>query len=598
MTASSNLLQRLMPRRLYIRLAILGGILLALVIGAHTAYTVVQQSSIETMALETRAQALANQIAISAASLLVTRRYSEIEELLVRTAIFPDILRAQVTDTEGRMLSDVVRPNGEEARAVFEFKSLPLPQKKSLEYGDVELVVWQPIDAGTSIGWVRLVYSLNHVIELRRRIVYDGAWAALIAVTASLLLFAAFLRRPMRSVAEATRFAGQLDELRGAPFPVERGSEEIEQLGEALNRVSLRLAEQELAITAANRRLEAILRHAIDGIVTVDVKGKVESANPAAERMFGFGVGGLNGHLFTELVADFSPSDEGDPMNEAVRIEFETNGVRRDGSVFPVLIGLQQMDLEGRCLYVGLLRDITEQKRLESMKEKFVESVSHELRTPLTALHGSLELLATDNIEGLHGKAKDLVALAYKNSGRLVRLVNDILDFEDVQAGRAPFDVRPIPIVPLLHEVIATQQAFAVERNIKIVLDTPPLNAMALVDPRWIKQALTALMTRAVRSSPSGEIISIGVYRAEGRLRVTVTDHGSPIPKEARPYLFQKFVQLETDARYHEGADVGLGLAKAIVEHLGGMIDFTSGPNTATTFFVDLPEIENDPIHF
>jgi PAS domain S-box-containing protein len=594
-----DLLRRIVPRRLHVRIALLGSVLLALVIAAHTAYTVVYQTRVETETIESQAQAFAGQIGIGAAALLVTRRYSELEELLMRIGGFPDVRRIQVTDDSGRVISDVMRAESKVIRPMFEVDRLTLPGSDHTQVKHYEdaIVVWQPIDAGAPVGWVRLAFSLERVEAMRQRVIYNGLLTASLAMAISLLLFAWFLRKPMRAVARATAFAGQLDTLRGTPFPAERGAQEIEQLGHALNHVSHRLAEQERTITAAHRRLAAVLEHAIDGIVTINENGKIESANPAMERMFGYRRDELTGRSFGELVPDLllaeGAHEDEDPV-PGVRVELEATGHRRDDSVFPLVVGLRTMQLEGTRYYVGIVRDVTQQKQLDRMKENFVENVSHELRTPLTSLHGALELLA-DDVDGLQSGAKNLVQLAYKNSGRLVRLINDILSFEDIETGRAPFDVRVVELLPVIRETVTAHQPLARERGVGLALDTTLSSALCLVDSRWFNRALAALLTHALRQSVAGQTVLVELCRIDNRLRIAVTDHGPGIPLEARRHVFQKFVQVgTTDVHGDTGADVELGLAKTIVEHLGGAIDFVSEPGVVTTFFIDLPEVDSD----
>src|SRR6185369_12694777 len=135
-----------------------------------------------------------------------------------------------VTDDDGRVLSDVVRVENKTIHPMFEVDRLTLPDNDriSVKHYEGAIVIWQPIDAGALVGWVRLAFSLQRVEEMRWRVIYNGLLTASLAVTVSLLLFAWFLRRPMRAVARATAFAGQLDTLRGTPFPTERGAQEIE----------------------------------------------------------------------------------------------------------------------------------------------------------------------------------------------------------------------------------------------------------------------------------------------------------------------------------------------------------------------------------
>ena len=598
-----DVFKHMYPHRLHAQIALLGALLLAGVMGIYTWYTVRDQVMLGSMTLENQAQALAENIATASAALIVTRRYSEIEELLIRTAEFPNVLRVQVAEPNGRLLADIVSTDTGPPQPYFNTPPIIPPRNRAagIEHQDEYLVVWQPIESVGLLGWVRVEYSLRFVLDVRNRILRDGVIIGVVSILISIVLFLLFLRRPMRAIVKATNFASKLDEFRGKQMEIDTGTYEVEQLGQALNHVSARLHEQERAITGTGKRLQAILRHAIDGILTTDEHGVIESVNPAAERMFQYFADELIGRNFNVLVPDLmlgtNGAQDGDPLPSAsagdLRIECEVTAYRKDKTSFPMIVGISEMMLENHRMFVSIVRDITERKRLDRMKSDFIASVSHELRTPLTSIHGSLNLMASGEVEGVADDAKNLIELAYKNSGRLVRLINDIVDFERIESGRMDFDLRVVDLVPLIEQAIAPLEEYARSRNVEFVFEKPANDGKVMADAEKLNKVVTNLLVNAVRLSPANDQVTIEVTRKNGMLRFSVTDHGPGIPDEFRKYIFQKFVQVDaTDIRYKAGAGLGLSIAKAIVDRFGGVVDYYSVPNLKTTFFVDLPEVD------
>lgn len=590
-------------RRLHAQIALLGALLLAVAIGAHTWFTIKDQTTLGSMTLQQQAEALAKNIATASAAMIVTRRYSEIEELLTRTAEFPDVLRIQVSEPNGRVLSDLVSVDTGTPEPHFNTPPITPPKEISprVEYADGYFVVWQPIDAGGLLGWVRMEYGLGVVVEIRDRISREGWVIGIVSIIISIALFLALLHRPMRALARATDFAGQLDQQRGQQTPVDTGSYELEQLGQALNRVSTRLQEQERAISASRTRLHAVLENAIDGIITTDGGGKIESVNPAAERLFGYRAEEIIGQNITALVPDLilgsNETGDGDPLPAAkpgeLRIECAATGHRKDGSTFPTIIGLSEMTLEQRRMFVGIVRDVTERQRLDRMKNDFIASVSHELRTPLTSIHGSLGLMAAGEVEEIGAKAKNLVQLAYKNSERLVRLINDIVDFESIESGRMNFDLQVVDLLSIVNRSIEEMSDVAKQRRVKFVLEASANDGKVIVDVDRLLKVFTNLLANAARLSPANDRVTIRVLRHRNMLRVAITDHGPGVPDSFKKQIFEKFVQVDSaDVRYKAGAGLGLSLAKAIVERFGGNISYDSVAYKETTFFVDLPEVD------
>lgn len=241
--------------------------------------------------------------------------------------------------------------------------------------------------------------------------------------------------------------------------------------------------------------------------------------------------------------------------------------------------------------FYSLVTDITELKRIDRMKSEFVSTVSHELRTPLTSIRGSLGLIAGGVAGPLPDAAHGLVEIAKNNCERLIRLINEILDSEKIESGKMTFELAVVEIVPLLAHVLAANEGFAAQHQVRLVLDAPPDVLHVCVDADRLNQVVTNLVSNAVKFSPSGAAVDVRARRSGNRVRVEVQDHGSGIPDEFRGRIFQKFSQADsTDARPKGGTGLGLSIAKSIIEHLDGVIGFTSAAGKGTTFYFELPE--------
>lgn len=261
------------------------------------------------------------------------------------------------------------------------------------------------------------------------------------------------------------------------------------------------------------------------------------------------------------------------------------------------LQGDKPIDYEARVVVNGsdevlaIVRDISERKKVERLKNEFVSTVSHELRTPLTSIRGSLGLIIGGIAGELPTEAQELVDIAYKNTERLILLINDILDIEKIESGKMSFALRPVELMPLVEQAIAANQAYAEQFNVTLLLTATLPDVEVNVDSQRLIQVLTNLLSNAAKFSPPGETVAVSVTQQDQMIRISVKDQGSGIPQEFRDRIFQKFAQADSsDARQKGGTGLGLSIAKAIIERLNGQIGFETEPNVGTTFYCDLPQ--------
>jgi signal transduction histidine kinase len=255
--------------------------------------------------------------------------------------------------------------------------------------------------------------------------------------------------------------------------------------------------------------------------------------------------------------------------------------------------GAQDYLIKGQIEAKGLLRALRyaiERKRLERLKDGFVSTVSHELRTPLTSIAASLGLLVGKNGGISPAAAVRLQSIAYTNTQRLVRLVNDILDIEKLESGRVVFDFVKVNIRSLVEHAIEANRDFAESHNVRIrLLESPPVDEVR-ADADRLSQVLTNLLSNSIKFSPAGSEVVVSIAKSIDSLRISVRDHGIGISADFRRHLFEKFAQADaTNARQKGGTGLGLSIVKQIVERLGGEVGFDDAPGGGAVFHVDLP---------
>lgn len=352
----------------------------------------------------------------------------------------------------------------------------------------------------------------------------------------------------------------------------------------------------EVRTTAA--RQNAIFDSAIDSILTLNPSGSIETMNDAATRMFGWSGPELVRRDISVLL-DLKESGDGS-KSFLSRLGFTdselANGVvreltarRRDGETFPVDVALSLMPLPTGVHMVAVVRDISERRRVEEMKQQFVSTVSHELRTPLTSIAGSLGLLAGGAAGDIPDKAARLISIAHSNSQRLVRLINDILDVEKLESGQMTLDMAPLDLRDIAVRSIDNVHGLADDLSVTVELDDGA-DAPVRGDADRLIQVVVNLLSNAVKFSPAGSRVKVSVQPETRIARLSVSDEGPGIPDEFRARIFSKFAQADSsDTRAKGGTGLGLAIAREIAERHGGRLWFESAPGEGATFHLDLP---------
>jgi PAS domain S-box-containing protein len=388
-----------------------------------------------------------------------------------------------------------------------------------------------------------------------------------------------------------------------SPFVLTHGMDVTEQ------------SQAEEALHVATRQRELILESVGDGIYGFDLNGNLTFMNEAAARALGYAPDELIGRDVHDVInhshADGTPySKTTSPIlqsmnrREAIRMRNEVFW-RKDGTSIPVEYIANPLIEDGKLSgMVVAFQDVSERRRLERMKDEFISTVSHELRTPLTSLRASLGLISSGALERRPEKQRHMLQMAISNCDRLVRLVNDILDFDRVEKGRLPLHREAVQAVDLLRRAADVAHTAAGQAQISFRVDAPP--AAVFADEDRILQVLAELVTNAIKFSPPHTIIRLAAVpvgpgpadsgprgsssSGTGEVCFAVEDQGLGISPEKVEHIFDRFQQGDaSDSRALGGTGLGLALCRSIVEQHGGRIWVESELGKGSRFMFTLP---------
>ncbi|MDH4074716.1 MAG: ATP-binding protein [Acidimicrobiia bacterium] len=339
-----------------------------------------------------------------------------------------------------------------------------------------------------------------------------------------------------------------------------------------------------------------------EGICTHDIDGVVTTANPAAGRILGVPAEELLGRPLLD-----SPwrclSEDGSPFDPAAHpvVIASSTGERCTDVVMAIdapgrplrwitvsAHPLRRDDLETPWAVLSTFEDVTERRAVDQMKNEFVSVVSHELRTPLTSIRGALGLLASGVLGELPDRAGQMLDLAVSNTDRLVRLINDILDIERMESGKADLNRGQTDVSDLVVRTLDALRPMAEQAGVALRSDAE--HVIAWLDADRVTQVLTNLVSNAIKFSPAGQEIVVHTAANDGVLRLAVIDHGRGVPLDKVDAIFERFQQVDaSDSRDKGGTGLGLAICRSIMEQHGGSIWVEPTDGGGSTFLCELP---------
>ncbi|WP_339193014.1 ATP-binding protein [Aeribacillus sp. FSL W8-0870] len=450
------------------------------------------------------------------------------------------------------------------------------------KFNNEMMIVGVPYQSG-AIFVVQSLSAINETTKQTTKYIFMAAFIAIILTT----VFAFFL---------STRITYPLRKMREVAIEVANGkfdtkvpkltSDEIGELAVAFNQMGRQVKFHINALRQEKEQLSNILSSMADGVITLNIDGTILVTNPPAERFLQawYYENGMHPKKEHEL----PPAIEELFKRVTTTHREQVTEITLQGRTWGVIMSslYNQNRVRGA---VVVLRDITEERRLDKLRIDFIANVSHELRTPIAMLQGYSEALR-DDIAGSEKERKEIVQVIYDESLRMGRLVNDLLDLARMEAGHISLNIQDVKLKPFIEKIIRKFQGIAKEKQIHLEYLLNVQTDSFSFDPDRIEQVLTNLIDNAIRHTSAQGFVKVIISESNG-LKIDVQDSGSGISEEDLPFVFERFYKADkARTRGRAGTGLGLAIAKNIVDAHKGVIQVHSKLNVGTTFTVLLPQ--------
>ncbi|MGB7594272.1 MAG: ATP-binding protein [Erysipelotrichaceae bacterium] len=360
----------------------------------------------------------------------------------------------------------------------------------------------------------------------------------------------------------------------------EKDKGEIGELGKSLNELSTELSQTINDVSIERNRLMQMMQSMSEGIVSINNQHEIIMANPAVFQLF-------------ELVPTAQSIQSILDMPEIAQ-HFD-QGLQDVESDFLLALNQQKFKVSIRPIRdeanltvgsVGIFQDVTEAERLEQMRKDYVANVSHELRTPLTAIKGLLDPL-NDGLITSDEKKQSYYALLLKETARLNRLINDLLELSRLQSGNTGFEPAKIDLNRFISELHEKYLRIAKDNHVRFEIEPLQSTSYYMGNEDRLDQVLTILLDNAFKFTPEDGTITVTLKESEKMYKLEITDTGDGISPSDLPYIFDRFY-IADKARTSKSTGLGLSIAKEILQHMNETISVRSVPGKGTTFTITL----------
>ena len=472
-------------------------------------------------------------------------------------------------------------------KAVFDsgetiVKSIILPSHLESDKMDSYIVLGYPMDTGGAIFVYQNPEAVNAASMETTKIIFLAAAIAFILTTVFAFFLSSRITYPLRKMREhAFELAkGKFDSI----LPTTQ-NDEIGHLAVAFNQMGRQLKHHLEVINQEKEQLSSVLTSMTDAVITFNRDRSILVSNPPAEGLLQKWYTNSDGEVSSPIPAEiYHMLDHVLDFEDKIEEEIEIASSYFAVTISPLYNG---SNVRGA---VAVIRDKTEQNRLEKMRSDFIANVSHELRTPIAMLQGYSEAII-DGVVTTDEERNEMIRIIYDESQRMGRLVTDLLDLARISSGFITLYKEEVPAIHSIERMTSKFAQVAKEKKIQLQFD-PQVNEnlWIQIDQDRIEQVLTNLIDNAIRHTPEGQSVTVRLTQEQSYLKVDVQDTGVGIPDEDIPYVFERFYKADkARTRSKGGTGLGLAIAKNIVEAHEGNISVTSKQNIGTTFTFYLP---------
>ncbi|NLD42800.1 MAG: cell wall metabolism sensor histidine kinase WalK, partial [Chloroflexi bacterium] len=419
-----------------------------------------------------------------------------------------------------------------------------------------------------------------HTARLGRTILLVALGASLVAALLAVAM-AGRITRPIRHLTqEAQRIAaGDL----GRPVVADSG-DEVADLAHAFNRMGGRLQERMERLAEEQRLLSTVLSRMADGAIITDAGGRVRLINPAAARLLESPADAV-GRSFAQVARNHQLVDLWRAASEAGEAREATIEVLRPNLFLRAIVTPLDADSTGETLTI--VQDLTQVRRLETVRRDFVSNISHELRNPLASLKALVETLRDGAIEDPDA-AERFLNSAETEVDALTQMVQELLELSRIESGRVSLHPEPVTAKALLARPAERLRPQAERAGVAIETAVPPDLPLALADVERLQQVIINIVHNAIKFTPAGGRISLSAQAAGNEVVLSIRDTGAGIPAKDLPRIFERFFKTDR-ARSGGGTGLGLAIAKHIVQAHGGRIWAESVEGRGSAFHIALP---------
>lgn len=425
----------------------------------------------------------------------------------------------------------------------------------------------------------------EHREQVHQLLMLGAVLNVLLALAVAMVFNRGFTRRLRVLMDNSYRFAI------GMPLNDElKGTDELVKLDQVFHKMAH-------VIEESARKERAVIENSVDVICSLDADEKFSKVSPASLTVWGFEPWELVGKRFSEVVYP----DERDATRKAIKElikdgedrQVECRVVKKDGSLIDVLWSMHWSEQEHSLFCVA--HDVTEQRRVDRLKQEFVAMVSHDLRTPLASIKGTLSMLSEGVYDASSEMGKKRIVDAEVSIDRLVNLIGDVLDIEKLEAGQMSVEEDIVSLSQVVEQSVEAVRGVAEQSKITIQTTVAQdLDDDVLGDNDRLVQVMVNLLSNAIKFSPEESLVKIEI-KADGALNeVRVIDKGRGIPPNNIDIIFERFKQSQSsDGKRGKGTGLGLAICKAIVEAHKGIIGVDSKEGEGSSFWIKIPRYED-----
>jgi len=434
----------------------------------------------------------------------------------------------------------------------------------------------------------------------------------------SLLIIIWYISRKI--VTPVVNLASATDQLQGGDLTVRvdetSAQDEFHTLYSAINAFAENqqqaTTQLENKVLAQTKRLSAVIDNIVDGIITIDEHGTIESFNQAAKRMFGYSDAEVIGQNVKLLMPEPYHSEHDAYLENYIKtgekkiisIGREVISRRKDGSTFPTELAVSEIVIDGVRHFVGVTRDITERKlaeqalietreleRASKAKSEFLSRMSHELRTPLHAIIAFSDLILYE--KDLDPKLEKHIQHINKAGDHLLALIDDVLDLARIESGQLTVSVKPIKLRTVLEECYSLIKPIALDTGVSLSFDTD-VDYIVRANHTNLKQAMLNLLSNAVKYNKQQGAVSVSCEVKENkRLRINIVDTGKGLSSEQQKQLFKPFERMGAEFTKIKGTGIGLTITQQLINMMDGVVGVDSAEGKGSNFWIEL-ELSDD----